>query len=168
MSVLFTYCQVTKSNWINLIDFGKNVKVLTTTKSLLWYQYTAVFLTYYHGMYLKLLNLSRLHCYSRRSQWNRGLTTIIWSLESLSRRKEQTKWGETVYTMLRSRCRQHLLAKKNLIEINYQQSQNLEPVWHSFTITLQIRFLMMHATLCNIYFVPLEFPVHSSQKCKLS
>ena len=134
MSVLFTYCQVTKSNWINLINFGKNVKVLTTTKSLLWYQHTAVFLTYYHGMYLKLLNLSRLHCYSRRSQWNRGLTTIIWSLESLSRRKEQTKWGETVYTMLRSRCRQHLLAKKNLIEINYEQSQNLEPVWHSFTI----------------------------------
>ena len=48
--VLFTYRQVTKSNWVNLIDFGQNV--LKTTKSLFWYQHTAVFLTYYHGMYL--------------------------------------------------------------------------------------------------------------------
>ena len=42
--VLFTYRQVTKPNWVNLIDFGQNVKVLKTTKSLLWYQHTAVFL----------------------------------------------------------------------------------------------------------------------------
>ena len=41
--VLFTYRQVTKSNCINLIDFGRNVKVLTTTKSLL-YQHTVLFL----------------------------------------------------------------------------------------------------------------------------
>ena len=90
--VLFTYRQVTKSNCINLIDFGRDVKVLTTTKSLL-YQHKAFFLTYYHGMYLKLMNSSRLHCYSRRSQWNRGLTAKIWSLgKSFSpKRTNQTK-----------------------------------------------------------------------------
>ena len=70
--VLFTYRQVTKSNWINLTSFGlrQNVKVLTTTTSLLWYQRTAVLLTYYHGRNPKKLKSSRLHCYSRRSQWN--------------------------------------------------------------------------------------------------
>ena len=62
--VLFTYRQVTKSNWIHLTDFGQNVKVLTTTKSLLWYQRTAVLFTYYHGMNPKQLKSSRLHCYS--------------------------------------------------------------------------------------------------------
>ena len=31
-----------------------------------------------------------------------------------------------------------------------------------FVVTLQIRFLIMRATLCNTYFVPLEFPVNGS------
>ena len=62
--VLFTYRQVTKSNWIHLTDFGQNVKVLTTTKTLLWYQRTAVLFTYNHGMNPKQLKSSRLHCYS--------------------------------------------------------------------------------------------------------
>ena len=104
--VLFTYRQVTKSSCINLTGFGlrQNVQVLRTTHSLLWYQRTAVLLTYYHviNVSYKLLTSRRLHCYSRRSQWNsipRGLTTIIWSLESLWRRKEQTRWEETVYTV---------------------------------------------------------------------
>ena len=50
--VLFTYRQVTTSNWTNLTDFGlgQNVEVLTTSKSLLWYQRTAVLLIYYHGI----------------------------------------------------------------------------------------------------------------------
>ena len=101
--VLFTYRQVTKSNCINLTGFGlrQNVQVLRTTQSLLWYQRTAVLLTYYHVINVpyKLLTSRRLHCYSRRSQWNsipRSSTTIIWSLESLLRRKEQSKWEETV------------------------------------------------------------------------
>ena len=139
--VLFTNRQVTKSNCINLTRFGlrQNVQVLRITQSLLWYQCTAVLLTYYHVINVpyKLLNSSRLHCYSRGSQWNstpRGLTTIIWSLKSLLRRKEQSKWEETVLTMLRFRRRQHLnLLKKHLIAINYQQSQNLEPSWPSLT-----------------------------------
>ena len=101
--VLFTNRQVTKSNCINLTGFGlrQNVQVLRTTQSLLWYQRTAVLLTYYHVINVpyKLLTSRRLHCYSRRSQWNsipRSSTTIIWSLESLLRRKEQSKWEETV------------------------------------------------------------------------
>ena len=128
--VLSTYRQVTKSNSINLTDFGlrQNVKVLLTTQSLLWHQRTAVLLTYYRGMCLKLLNSSRLHCYSRRSQWKstlRGLTIIIWSVESLLRWKTRTKWEGTVNSMWRSKCRHHLIA------INYQQNQNLEPSWPS-------------------------------------
>ena len=69
--VLFTNRQVTKSNCVNLTGFGlrQNVKVLKTTQSLLWYQRTAVLLTYYHGINVpyKLLNSSRPHCYSRGS-----------------------------------------------------------------------------------------------------
>ena len=114
--VLFTNRQVTRSDCINLTGFGlrQNVKVLKTTQSLLWYHCTAVFLIYYHGINVpcKLLNSSRPHCYSRGSQWNstpRGLTTIIWSLESLFRRKNKANekklyklcWGpgvENIYT----------------------------------------------------------------------
>ena len=59
--VLFTYPQVTKANWIHLTDFdlGQNVEVLTTTKSLLWYQRTAVLLIHYHGMDPKLLKIEQ-------------------------------------------------------------------------------------------------------------
>ena len=59
--VLFTYRQVTTSNWTNLTDFGlgQNVEVLTTSKSLLWYQRTAVLLIYYHGMDPKQLKIEQ-------------------------------------------------------------------------------------------------------------
>ena len=116
--VLFTCRQVTKSNWINLTDFGprQNVKVpkplnpccdisaqlhflLIITECILSYWIRA-----------DLIVIPESHSGSNSTL--RSLTTIIWSLESLWRRKEQSKWEETVHTMLRSRCRRHSLDNK--------------------------------------------------------
>ena len=100
--VLFTCRQVTKSNWINLTDFGprQNVKVFKPLNpccdisAQLYFLLiiTECILSYWIRADLIVIPGS----HSGSNSTLRSLTSIIWSLESLWRRKEQTRWEETV------------------------------------------------------------------------